>query len=393
MALSPVSPAGVITIAGDITPAGEWASDYGPTDVYLAEAVAPPALPPATPPLAWTFELVDLEGRALAAVPAKARKVTMVRDQPGAATFTLPPDVAGEFGAYLQPGAVDLVVRRNGDAIYRGPLGVGGGQLATGAVTFASVGMLQLLEDRLVPQGRELLALEQAQMAWQLIADTQLLPRGDLGITAGSLPDSVARSRTWDAATSVLRAITELAEADNGFDFEVTPDLAFNVWYPRMGVDHRGDPGGVRIETGRNVRDGRVTIDAGPGRLANEVTAASNHQVSVVAEDVESQLALRLRQRIIQVGDVDDAALMGDLARAELRRSSRPRPDLQLELIPGAPDASLDRIGLGDVVPVKVRRGWLAADGAYRVDAIDVTIPDGGGPEALTLTLTPEEAG
>lgn len=391
MALSPLSPTTTATVAGTVTSGGAWVSDYGPTGSYTAGSGTP--LPPPIPSsgTTWTFELVTMAGEGIAELPAVGRQITLVRRGAGSARFTLPAELADlERYAGMTPGEVDLVVWRDGVKLLRGPLALGEGDLASGPVSFTALGLLSLLEDRFVAAGTELVALEQAQMAWKLVSDAQAFPYGDLGIVAGSLPDSVARNRTFTARTAVLSALEELAGAEGGFDFEVDPEGRFNVHYPRQGIDRTGEDG-ITYELGTNVLGGRLRRDAGPGRLANEVTAETAQQVSVTATDADSAIRYRLRQRTLQVGDVDDAVLMGDLARGELRRSAEVVPEVQLRLRPGAPGCSLAEVGLGDLVRVNVRRGWLRAEGGYRVDRIEATIPDVGGPEQLTLTLLAED--
>lgn len=350
-----------------------------------ADPIGRPAIIDRRPPDPWLFELVTPTGIRVAAIPGRGRKLTLARNQPGAASFDLTTLEAAQVDG-LVPGAVDLLVSRYGVDRWRGPLEGATGDLdaTSSRLTFNAVGIHTILDQRFIPAGRSILATEQTQLAWQLIADTQSLPNGDLRITPGQLPDSVARSKTWDTRTPVRQAIDELAAAENGFDYEITPGGAgyvFNAFYPRQG----STAGTAVLEWGRNIQRVGLVMDA--TQVANSVTAVGQNQVSVHADDPASQGGYRLREHVVTAGDANDAVLLGDIARGGL--VTRPPIVPRLTLTPGAPDASLDAIGLGDVVAVSVRHGWVQLDGLYRVEQIDVTIPDQGGPERLDVTVTP----
>jgi hypothetical protein len=333
----------------------------------------------------WLFEIVSQSGERLAAVPGRSRKLSLVRSGPGGASYGLTVDEAAEvFGMTL--GAVDLLVSRGGVDIWRGPLEGANGQIAAAnsSLEFAAVGVAEILEKRHIPPGRSILATEQTQMAWQLIADTQAVPGGDLGIVAGLLPDSVARSKTWDTRTPVRQAIDELAQADGGFDYQIVPSgmgYRFDAFHPFQG----STAGAAVLEWGRNIASVSFVQDA--SQVRNYVWAIGQNQISIDADDTASQGVYRLREEVVTTGDSNDVIYLGDVARGAVVPAPPTVP--RLTLIPGAPDASLDQLGLGDVVVVSIRRGWVQIDGLYRIDQIDVSIPDQGGAEQLDVTVAP----
>jgi len=373
------SVAGVITTAAVALVAldGEGAS-------FTSSAIATAPAPVAD----WLWELVAFDDERLAELVARGRRLRLDVEATPSASFGL--DTFEALGyPDLVLGQVDLLVSRNGRPIFRGPIGGASGgdiTLMGGALTFASTGIAELLADRYIPAGTELAALEAAQMAWQLIEDTQAL--GTLGILEGSLPDSVARTKTWDTPSPVLAAIRELAGLADGFEFGVEPDTTgayrFDVWHPRRGADR-----GVVLEADRNVGSVSPTWDAGPGKIANDVTVAGVDQVAVTASDPVSAAAYRLRQRYLSLPDADEATTLGDRAEAELARDAQMRPSGTVRLLPGAPDANLDAIALGDVVTMDYAAGWARFEGPYRVRSIEVALPDAPSHEALTLTVEP----
>ena len=62
-----------------------------------------------------------------------------------------------------------------------------------------------------------------------------------------------------------------------------------------------------------------------------------------------------------------------------------------MRLQPGAPDARYRDIRVGDIVTVRVNRGWVTLDGRYRVEQITVTLPDApGAAEAMDIVVAPQ---
>ena len=383
-----VDATGASTVIGTITTVGTAVLSVEGTGASFTSSPTAPTSGSSAVAADWVWELLAFDGDRLAEVVARARRLRMALNAAGAAEFSLDTLEAADYPD-LVLGQRDLMVSRNGRPLFRGPLGGARGAdltLMGGSVSFAATGIGELLADRYIPAGTELAALEAAQMAWQLIVATQAL--GPLGIIAGDLPDSVARTKAWDTPAPVLGAIRELAELQDGFDFAIEPDASgayrFDVWHPRRGADR-----GVVLEPDRNVASVSPSWDAGPGRIANDVTAAGVDQVSVTETDAASVALYRLRQRLLSLPDADDATVLGDRARGELARDAYLRPSGTVRLLPGAPDANLDAIGLGDTVTMDYAAGWARFEGPYRVTAIEVDLPDAPGHEALALTVEP----
>lgn len=337
----------------------------------------------------WRYELLAIGGQPLALLRPRARGLTLDLAGAGGAKYAMSITEAEVLAGVMQPGVVDLLVSEDGEPRFRGPLtGVQGSGLTpkAGSLSFAATGIDELLDDRYVSAGSEILAMEQTSMAWQLIADTQGLPNGDLGILRGATPASVARSKVWDSATPVRSAIRELAGLDGGFDWSIEPNAdgryTFDAYYPR-----RGSATAVVLDS-RNIAECSPTWDASAGALCNYAAVTGRDGVTVVATDPPSEILYRLRQRVIVLPDADDATILGDRADAEIH-DSVVRASGSLVLLPGAESANLTELGLGDVVEVDYRAGWATFSGLYRILRIEVAIPDGGGRETLTVTVEP----
>lgn len=382
---TPAPAIGYLTIAPVGAPPGGGTGGTGGTGGSGGGTT--PAVPPATRG-EWLAELVSVDGVRLAAVHARGRTFTVNRNAGGTGSFTLTPDEAEDiFG--LEPGAVDVLITQADTVAYRGPLDSAAGDISAtaGSLTFTAGAPEGLLAQRIIPQGRQILATEQTRMAWQIVSDAQAGAGADLGITAGVLPDSIARSKTWDAPTDVMAALTELVQADGGFDYELTPTLTGWVFNTRV---PRGRETDLVWELGRNIMGVGHSVDA--TQIRNRVRAVGQNQVAVDAEDTASIARYRLREQVITLSDANNAVWLGDQARGQLVTEPLVLP--RLKLLAGAPDARWADVRCGDVVTVRYTRGWVKLDGRFRVEQITVTIPDSiDGVEQLDVVVSPARIG
>jgi hypothetical protein len=64
---------------------------------------------------------------------------------------------------------------------------------------------------------------------WALIDHTQSQPSGDLGITIGSLDNSVLRDRSYITGDNIFDAITDFTRVSDGIAWDITPNLELVV--------------------------------------------------------------------------------------------------------------------------------------------------------------------
>lgn len=333
--------------------------------------------------MAWLTEVIRADGTPLAQAPAHGLRFTHATGQAGGCSFTAPSIEAAGVPGLDTPGGVDILITRDAAPMWRGPLeGIDDEVTATtGGASFTCTGVAALLDLRVIPAGTEILATEQAQIAWQLIQIAQAGAGGDLGIVAGALPDSVARSRTFDTPSRVLTELQSLAGLEDGIRWRLDPTHTghvFECWWPGA-----TPPAPVVVwEWGRNIQSARVTLDATQARTV--VTAVGRNQVGVQVEDPALITSWRRREDTLTTQDADDATYLGDLARGALRGPAR---TLRLTLTPGAPDATALAARPGDRAAVSILTDRIRTDGIWTVDQVDVEVPDDGGPERVAVAL------
>ena len=138
---------------------------------------------------AWVFYLSRPTGENVGALQAAtSRKLVFSLDSAATCAFTMPGDHPET--AQVNELAVDVVAARNGVALFRGRVGGAQDTLTAETVTsaFTAVDYRGMLDRRIMWSGvtRSWRGADQADIAWQMIADTQALDGGALGIVRGN---------------------------------------------------------------------------------------------------------------------------------------------------------------------------------------------------------------
>ncbi len=144
--------------------------------------------------------------------------------------------------ADLQPGEHELVLLRDGVRAWGGYAWDVDADVDAETIKFTGEGYASMLRDRRVtsdliytvpPLGA---ALNQQQIAWNLISHTMAQADGNVGFTQGThTGGNVTRERAYCAneRPNVYESLEELTEYDDGLDWEIDADKAFNTWQPQ----------------------------------------------------------------------------------------------------------------------------------------------------------------
>jgi hypothetical protein len=233
--------------------------------------------------------------------------------------------------------------------------------------------------------------VDQAEIAWALIAYTQGKPGGNLGISkgwTGTTPTGQLRDRTYEAGDSIGQRIQELSEVIGGFDWDVSPvsasALRLDIWSPERGSDR----GVVLLQGGLAAR---VTREVNPSDYANALRYTGSTDPATTPVELE---APDLAQPDVFPQGRWDAAFgddgltqdgLDERAAWQLAQSQVVSPVYTVKLKRGAWDGP-DHIWLGDTVRLVVRSGRLRVDTSLRVHEVELDL-DGSGGETVTLSL------
>jgi hypothetical protein len=230
------------------------------------------------------------------------------------------------------------------------------------------------------------------QIAWGLIDTTQGLSGGDLGITEGTIEATQNRNRAY-LDEKIGEKIIQLTEVINGFDFLITPSIKNNT----LGVFNVSAKIGTTLNTFR--------LEYGEG-LKNNIQSWSRKRTlsdmynSVVVEgegygdialkstqtDSSMITAVGLLEGRVQEKSVNQQTTLDTKAQEfiRVRKTEQPLYDITVN---NAYD-DFGKYDVGDIVPVRIKYGYIDMNTTMRIYGIDVRISDAG-EEVIKLTISP----
>jgi len=336
----------------------------------------------------WMFEIRDKEG--LNPVRLKSAynfKVSRALNSPGQASFTIDLNDEASIESNLREGRSQLYIYRNKVLYWSGKVMVVDRyfDVSSQRAEVLALGWLWMFEKRFVGKNEDVTytATDAGQILWDLINDSQFEYGGYIGIEEGTITPSINLTVTY-TRQKIKEAIDDLVE-QAGIDFEVTPDKALNVYYPK-GSDRSSSvilkyPG--NIQTLRVVKDATVVanniLGLGRGYGSQELTS----QVS----DVGSIGVFDLYEDIISFKDIVNQTPLDNMTNHRLRlyKSSRLTIDVTIHG-DSSEQVQLDDYNLGDTIRVITDQPNFTLNQTFRIFEISITIGDNG-QETVKLIL------
>lgn len=322
----------------------------------------------------WKFVVATADGDPIAELlGATSRRCTWRRDAAADASFTL--DGYDQTAVFAEEMVSDLLVYRDKILMFRGRIGASSDDIDeendTYRVQFAAADYRQFLTDcRFTNEPLTYTADSKAEIAWALITHTQGLPGGNLGISNHAETMPSVTDRAYEEFKSIGEALTELGQTINGFEWEISADMKFNLW--------AGERGAVKdfvAHAGNSI--GKVNRAVVPADYRNVYRGQGDPDVTAVYEAVVADVATRPEGRIEAV-HVDRDLKENDTVEERLEHlldvAQVLQPNYSVTLAPGIWDP--DVAWLGDTTGVVIQRGRLNVDTAERVEEVTVTIDD-----------------
>jgi hypothetical protein len=325
--------------------------------------------------------LADLSGRLISRSIIKERN----RADKISLTFDLHNirDYAKEIGVTIWDifavGRNDIVIKKNDTVLSAGQ--ISWARVMEDKIEVKAEGYSNLLYQRFTDEDVTFSGVDAGQIAWHLIEATQL--NGDLGITEGTIQESVDRDRTY-SYKNIGEAIDQLTEVINGFDFEITWDKKLNVYYPKIG-QRRDD---IILTYPGNVRE--LSFERDSSQIVNKVYAVGSGS-GVDAQraesvDENSQERFGLRVSILQLSDVSESETLQQHADAEVvaYREFLDAPGLMIKTT----ELPYGSYNIGDEITIAVEdnEAFEPVNGWWRIDGIDLQL-DENNAEMVRLRL------
>lgn len=279
----------------------------------------------------------------------------------------------------------DVWIYRNGTLVFRGRI-VGAQDDITDSqhrVQFLAVGYRGLLSlaAKVEPPVPTWSATDQAQIVWELVEGWQALDGADWGITEGGVGALSGQDRDeTDIApfTPVGEVIDRMLRQENGGEWDVSPTLELDRWFPRRGttVDVVLDYGGTIATVGRSLPE----FGNAAGVTGSQETTPTLVEHPDVATDERGRWTVTQSFPSVKRQTTLDgkAAWLLDQAytvESEWRATFSPRrwdgPSV---------------LWVGDIAQFRVNSGRVQASGPHRVVELQAVCGDDG-TETITVGL------
>lgn len=377
----------------DVTWFGDDLSWFGATP---DEGGEPPVSTPAgiPDPAAWVWAVgpgasASSPGPHRQLTAAHGRTVTWRTSGHAFAQFSI--DGRNGEAAAIVDRESDLWVWRDGVLMFRGRIVSGTDQVdaTSHRCQFNAIdyrGMLGLVA-KVEPPVPVFTADDQAQIAWSLISDWQALDGADWGITEGvGATTGVPRDETdITPGAPVAEVIDRLANRENGFEWEISPDLKLNRWHPQRGSDNN-----VVLDHGGTL----ASVSTQTGEFAN-VGIATGKDTTTPAVFEHPSLTGDQRGRWPVVGSYPSVTLQDTVdGKAQWLASQGVTIERQWRAVMSPRRwTGRDHVWLGDTVHLVVKSGRLQVPKVpHRVAEVQVVL-DANGEETVTFGLNGIEAG
>ena len=230
------------------------------------------------------------------------------------------------------------------------------------------------------------------QIAWGLINTTQGLSGGNLGITQGTIEATQNRDRAY-LDEKIGEKIIQLTEVINGFDFLITPSIKNNT----LGVFNVSAKIGTtltsfRLEYGEGLKNNiqswsrKRTLSDMFNSVIVEGEGLGDARLTSTETDTALITAIGLLEGRIQEKSVNQQTTLDTRADEfiRVRKTEQPLYDITVN---NAYD-DFGKYDVGDIVPVRIKYGYIDMNTTMRIYGIDVRISDAG-EEVIKLTISP----
>jgi hypothetical protein len=230
------------------------------------------------------------------------------------------------------------------------------------------------------------------QIAWGLIDTTQGLTGGNLGITQGTIEATQNRDRQY-FDEKIGEKIIQLTEVINGFDFEITPSVkvntlgVFNVYAKRGSTLNT-----FRLEYGEGLKNNiqswsrKRTLSDMFNSVIVEGDGLGDAKLTSTETDTVLITAIGLLEGRIQEKSVNQQTTLDTRAEEFIRISKAEQPLYDITVNNAYDD--FGKYDVGDIVPVRIKYGYIDMNATMRIYGIDVRISDAG-EEVIKLTISP----
>jgi len=320
------------------------------------------------------------------------RQYSYQLNRAGSASFTLPitAERLQRFDIYL--GVTRLLIYREDKLIWAGVVWeIQEGANDDGDVTIQCTEIFHILSEKRYTSNTYT-ATDAGQIAWGLINTTQGLTGGNLGITQGTIQATQNRDRAYYDEL-IGEKIIQLTEVINGFDFLITPSIKINTLGVFNVYAKRGSTiTDFRLEYGERLKNNiqswsrKRTLSDIFNSLIVEGEGLGDAKLKSTETDTSSINAIGLLEGRKQEKSISQQTTLDQKADEYIRISKTEQPIYDITLNNAYND--FGKYDVGDIVPIRIKYGYVDINTTMRIYGIDVRVSDAG-EESIKLTISP----
>jgi hypothetical protein len=257
-------------------------------------------------------------------------------------------------------------IYRDDDLVWSGEQALREGNLTNQGNNWATIhcfDWLEQLNSRYTDDYRRFDVVDASEIAWTLIDETQTQTNGSLGITEGTLEETMDRDRSY-YNQNIYEAIINLSNVYYGFDFEITNNKVFNT-YVFKGEDKTND---VIFQYGKNITSARIIEDfvriTNRAIVLGEVDGEDSLQ-RIERNDTTSQGLYKIREYLINEMNITELDTFEEKGDSLLRKYKSPLFKIDIDLAKSS--VSIVDFSVGDAIKLKIQTGIYDIDSDYRV--------------------------
>lgn len=311
----------------------------------------------------------------------------------GKASFTLPLTVERLQRFPLYIGVTRLLIYREDKLIWAGVIWEVSEDAGDddGNVNVQCVEIFHILSEKRYTSNTYT-STDAGQIAWGLINTTQGLTGGNLGLTQGTIQVTQNRDRTY-FDEKIGEKIIQLTEVINGFDFEITPSIKVNTLGVFNVYSKRGSTlNTFRLEYGEGLKNNiqswsrKRTLSDMFNSVIVEGDGLGDARLTSTETDTALITSVGLLEGRVQEKSINQQTTLDSRADEfiRVRKTEQPLYDITV-------NNAYDDFGLydvGDIVPVRIKYGYVDINTTMRIYGIDVQVSDTG-EEIIKLTISP----
>lgn len=337
----------------------------------------------------YRFVIAGIDGVEVDEVPASNPTWSYILNDAGSCSFVLPFRHPKALRSLFKIGQSEL-------HIYRGTTRIWGGHFTSAQTTseedvrFGFDGFFARVKRRYVDTTQNFNAVEQFDIAWNLINFTQSKTNGNTGMNwtrAGVAASGITRTRNypfWERA-NIGEILMDMSAINNGFDFDVSPTKVWTVYYPSKGAVQT-----VPFELGKNIQTLSLGEDAtDTANTFSAIGAGDGKNTCIaVATSGANQTTYGLLEASESFTNIKHYATLQDKATERVRMLKSPRLSPNVTIWDTGDPAPYQYV-VGDKVTIRAKDGYFDLDQQFRIISVVFNLSNEG-REAISFQFDEE---